>query len=223
MLIQHTNSCGRRLRGFLAGSARALLALGILVLPGQAFDRESISGAPPAGGSGGFVFGDETIGTLPILGPGAPFDLMRHLLEREACFFLEGHRLDVFGSVISAQGRTIATVHVVDLVTDTVRVTFHGRPRLVLDRGMVESGVLRLGVDVPNPFGLGAAQASLGARSMPVFPVAPGQLDLPIAPFLAANLDATRRMIYEFQGQAGAHTLLSLRATRNFLVVEQTH
>lgn len=219
---------GRRARRALEGALRALLVLGFATFPVLAFDAPAGAGLPPSAGGGGTggsneVAGDETIGTLPIVGPTAPFDLLRSIVEREPCFYLEGNRLDLFGAIVSVAGRTVATLRMIDPATDTVRVTFHGRPRLVLDRAAIDSGALGFGIDVPTAFGQGAVQSQLGARALAPAAIGPGVHELPSAPFAASNLLLQRRLEYELLGQDGAHTVLGLRATRRYLIVDQTH
>lgn len=226
MLNRRHQLPGRRVRRVLAGTAHAFILIGLAAMPVFGFDSPVGGGLPPTGGggtgSGNEVAGDETVGTLPIVGPTAPFDLLRFLMDREASLYLEGHRLDLYLAIVSVEGRMAATLRVIDPATDTVRVTFHGRPRLALDRSAIESGALRIGVDVPVAFGQGAVQTQIGARALAPAAILPGALELPSAPFTSTNL-LQRRLAFEFHGEDGAHTVLGFRSTRRFLIVDQAH
>src|SRR5689334_14735934 len=123
-----------------AGLLRALCAVALASAPLLAFEEPGGRNLPPPSNTGGQVAGDETIGTLPIVAPTAPFDLFRFLVDRQACMTLEGARFDVFSAIVGVEGRSAATIEILDPNNDVVRVTFHGSPRLVLDRGLVDSG-----------------------------------------------------------------------------------
>src|SRR5690349_17039868 len=101
-----SRSAGARGTGFL----RVLCAVALAGAPLLAFEDPNGSGgatrnAPPSNSGGGQVAGDETIGTLPIVGPSETFDLFRFLLDRQACLSLEGARIDVLSSLVGVEGR----------------------------------------------------------------------------------------------------------------------
>lgn len=207
----------------LVGWLRGMIALALLSGAAAAFDEPPTDNGPLPPEGGNQMAGDETIGTLPILGPPSPIDLVRFLLDRQASTFIEGNRFDLFSSIVAVEGRTVATIEVLDTNTDTVRITFHGSPRLLLDRAMVEAGAVQFGVSVPSLFGQGQIQMQLGARRFAAQALATGTQNLPISALVAAGHLTRRRLTFAIDGSDGRRTDLLVRTTSQFVVLEQSH
>lgn len=207
-----------------AGLLRAFCAVALAGAPLLAFEEPGGGrNLPPPSNTGGQVAGDETIGTLPIVAPTVPFDLFRFLVDRQASLTLEGARFDVLSAIVGIEGRSAATIEMLDPNADVVRLTFHGSPRLVLDRGLVDSGAVHLGVSVPTAFGPGWVEARLGMRLFASESIGAGVVDVP---FLAAGDSSplvVRPLALRFDGANGAHTTLGFRVTEQFILVGQSH
>src|SRR5262245_35091841 len=118
--FQPLNAPGAARAGGVPGFLRTLCALALVAAPVLALEDPSGGGggttrnAPPSNGSGGQVAGDETVGTLPIQGPPEPFDLLRYLRDERASVSLEGSRIDLLSAIVNIEGRTMATVEILD-------------------------------------------------------------------------------------------------------------
>ena len=222
-MFETHDSSKRAHTGWLQRAGRALTALALATAPVLAIESPSSAERPTNSTTDApSVFGDETIGTLPIFAPPPLFDLLRFLMDREANLYLEGNRFDLFSSIVNVEGRTVATLELVDAATDTVRVTFHGRPHLVLDRSMVDAGAIRVGVNVPMEFGQGGLRAFVGQRVGAEQVLSHGAQELALAG-LGVTSPAAPRRGFVLDGQNGAHTVLAVHATRRYLILDQTH
>lgn len=222
-MFQSIHDIHRARPSWLRRAGRFLTALALMVAPLLALETPSSGQRSPSSTTDSpSVFGDETVGTLPIFAPPPAFDLLRFLMDREASLYLEGNRLDVLSSIVQLEGRTVATLELLDVDTDTVRVTFHGRPRLVLDRAMIEAGALRVGVNVPAAFGQGSVRTFQGHRFGVAQDTVHGALELPFAGLGVVGATAPRRGLV-FDGQDGAHTVIAFQTTRRYLILDQAH
>jgi hypothetical protein len=202
----------------------AACALSMPLLAGDAGGGGPDRAAPPgSGSSGGTVAGDETIGTLPQLGPDMPFDLVRFVMDQQANVFLQGHRADVLSAIVHVRGATVATLRVLDATNDIVRFTFHGTPQLVLDRAALESGALQIGVRAPQTYGSGSIEVALGGRTLSSADFGPGALRLPVGELAASGLLDRRTLSTHAANSSGARTTIVTRAVRGVVVVEQAH
>lgn len=198
-------------------AAIALAAAPLLALEAPTLAERSLSTSSDTSS----VAGDETIGTLPIFAPPA-FDLLRFLLDPQASVYLQGNRLDLMSSIVRVEGRTAATLEVLDAETDTVRVVFHGRPHLVLDREMVNSGAVVVGVEVPAAGGARQLRAFQGARTSSPERLSVGGHELAVAGLGVDSASSPRRGVV-LDGPGGLHTVLAIRATRQYVILDQAH
>lgn len=221
-VILDRSASRRSARVLAAGLLLALLAAS--AVPASAGGRivAPLQPEPPIGVTPMLV-GDETIGILPILAPVPAFDVVDYFYETNACLYVQGQRFDVMNTVVASLGSAVATIEVLDAVTDTVRVVFHGRTQLKLDREFIDLGLVHIGVVAPLGFGEGVIKSSFHDRVLPEQLLTPGA-----SAFSPALISATR--VYQGRiarlvaaGQADGFTSFALRSTRRFLFVAQVH
>jgi hypothetical protein len=209
-------------RMLAAGLVLTLLAAS--TVPARAGGR--IVAPPPPEPPVGIVpmlAGDETIGILPILAPAPVFNLVDYFYETNACLYVQGQRFDVMTTVVGSIGSAVATLEVLDAATDTVRVVFHGRAQLKLDRQFIDLGLVDVGIVAPLGFGSGVIKSSFHDRVLPEQNLTPGA-----SAFSPALISATRayqgRIAHLVAaGQTDGFTSFALRSTRRFLFVAQAH
>lgn len=200
------------------GVATALALCVALLGPALAEAGRPGGNAPPPS-----TTDDETLGTLPVVGPTNDFDYFRFLRDGSASFYLQGSLAEIQHSVVSIEGHNAVTIQFLDDTADNVRLTFHGRVRLVLDRNAVEAGGFQAGVMVPTTFGAGQAQFWLGADTAGPTGLKAGPVSLPVNAFLTRGALDSRVLRGQMTSAAAARTSLVVAASRNFVSFTQTH
>ncbi len=207
--------CGARARGV----AISLALCAALLAPALADGRGTLDGSapPPAAPD------DETVGTLPMMGSSNSLDFFRFLRDGRASFYLQGSLTQIQDAVVAISGHNAVTVEFLDESGDNVRLTFHGRVRLVLDRNAVEAGGIGAGVMVPATFGAGQSQFWLGATASDPTGLRAGPLPIPLGSMVARGALDQRALYGRMTSAVAARTSLEIAASRDFVSLTQTH
>ena len=140
--------------------------------------------APPSPDGGGGALasgGDETVGTLPIVGGGrGTLDYNRFQRGTRSGFYLEGSVSDLHNAVLLAQGSGYVSAETLDVAGTRVRLVFHGSLQVTIDRQAVHDGSVTVGLSVPRGFGSGRMAVSSGGGATTRAALNPGLLALPI-------------------------------------------
>lgn len=209
------------------GGSRTLWA-GLALCLGLAISARAFaerSQADTLGGtSGSDASDDETVGTLPIIGGGSnTFEYHRYLHDVRPSFYLQGNSLDVLSAISSIGGRFVVTLAIVDPNLDVIRLTFHGAPRLALDRAIFEEAQLDVGLSTPRSFGSTGVVMSGGESGCESQTVNPGLTPLPVGALATAGPSSSAGFRWMVENKAGLRTALEVRVTRRFVVLTQSH
>ena len=187
------------------------------------------SSARCAGGSGGngpgvSSGGDETVGTLPIVG-GIHIDLplVRGWHGNDPAFYLEGTAAELGALIRGARGAGFASVEVLDARTARLRIAFHGDVSLVLDREL--TGVLPIltGLAVPGSFGPRQATIEWGTSPQRTVRLRAGWLALPVASLSANRVLDQGPLRLHATGRDGAQIFDTIFATPETVVLRQSY
>jgi len=137
------------------------------------------SGGGGTGGGGTAGGDDETIGTLPILGGGGAFDLVRHLSDVRPDFYLEGSFDEILSTITGYSGTGQVTLET--RPGGLVRLGFHGELELALDRSLLQVTGIQVGTTVPDTFRGARAQVGIAGSLGPRKVLRAGNFRLPIA------------------------------------------
>lgn len=203
-----------------------LTALGVLALclgGARVEADERNSGAvggnntlPPPAASG-----DETIGTLPALNEGLP--LTRAWDDPHAAFYLEGRFEDVWSALVEIRGGTSVTFQLVDPRAHRVRLVFHGRVQLLLDRQAVRSASIDIGMAVPQTLGPASATVGLlGSRAASTAAL-PGFTALPVQALDASGALLTTPLRASVESAGGLRTIVHVASGREIVSLTQIH
>lgn len=164
--------------GFLFPAAPAALGGGTSGSGGGTTGGGATGGGTTGGGttSGG---DDETIGTLPILGSGGQFDLVRHFSDPLPDFYLEGAFDEILSTIIGYSGTGKVTLE--NRAGGLVRLGFHGELQLSLDRSLLQATGIQIGSSVPDTFRGARAQIGIAGRLGQRQALRAGNFRLPIA------------------------------------------
>lgn len=218
----HAGSPGRGRFGTILASLAACL---FAALPAWASGG---SGDDPSGGNGNgtqnpSVGGDETVGTLPVVGGGRidlPFT--RGWRGIEPAFYVEGSAADLTLAIRSARGRGFVSQEVLDPRTGRVRLAFHGDVFVALDRELATSLPIGFGVAVPASFGEGRIVFAWGDGPSRSARLRPGILPLPVASMSATNALDQAPVRIRTGNSAGVRTSHTVAATADLLILGQT-
>ena len=206
---------GKMLTGFAACLFAALPAL-------------AAAGDGPPGGGGGpgnpTVSGDETVGTLPIIGGGRiNLPLSRTWRGTAPAFYLEGTAADLTLAIQAARGRGFISLEVLDPQTERIRLAFHGNVSVALDRELATSLPIEYGLAVPTSFGDGRIAFALRGGSSRSAVLHPGLLPVPVSSLSATHaLDGAPARI-RTGNSAGIHTTVTVAATADLLILGQSY
>jgi hypothetical protein len=150
-------------------------------------------------------------------------DLFRFLRDGRASFYLQGSLAEIQQSVVAISGHNAVTVEFLDESGDNVRLTFHGRVRVVLDRNTVEAGGIGAGVMVPASFGAGQSQFWLGATPSGPTGLRAGPLPIPLGSLVARGALDQRALYGRMSSATAARTSLEIAASRDYVSLTQTH
>jgi hypothetical protein len=181
------------------------------------------SGGGPGGGPG-VSGGDETVGTLPIVGAihiDLPF--VRGWRGDHPAFYLEGTAAELGLMIRGARGAGFASVEVLDPRTTRLRIAFHGDVTLVLDRELVGTLSVRTGLAVPQTFG--PQQATIGWGTTPIRTVRlrSGLLALPVGALSADGVLDQGPLRLHASGRDGAQCFDTVFATPQTVVLRQSY
>ncbi len=161
----------------------SVLVLGFLLPTGTRAFGGSVSGGGTGGGTtgGGATGGgdDETIGTLPIMGAGGQFDLVRKLRDTRPDFYLEGAFDEILSTIVGYAGSGQVTLE--SRPGGHVRMGFHGQLQLSLDRSLLQLTGIQIGTTVPAAFRGASAQSGLPGQFAPIPALRTGNFVLPVA------------------------------------------
>jgi hypothetical protein len=215
----HGRGLGRtRFGALLAGLSATLFA----ALPSAGSEH----GHPPGGGgipTGSLsVGGDETVGTLPVIGGGQiglPFT--RGWRGLEPAFSVEGFAGDLSLVVRSAQGRGFISYEVIDAPTGRIRLAFHGDVVVSLDRELAANLPIDFGLAVPESYGSGRFVIGLVGERARSGRLQPGVLGLPVAALDATGLLEGTPLRIRTANAAGIRTSHTLTAADDLLILGQ--
>jgi hypothetical protein len=208
--------CGVRARAVAA----ALAICATLFLPALVEARAGGGGSPPPPLASS---DDETVGTLPVVGGSNSLHFLRFQRDGRASFYLEGSLSKIQGAIVWIAGHNAVTVEFLDGTGENVRLTFHGRVQLVLDRHAVEAAGIDAGVMVPRSFGAGQAQFGLGSSVSEPTGLGAGALPLPMGSLLTSGALSHSPFHGQMISAAGARTSLQIAASRELVSLTQTH
>lgn len=211
--------CRRPQRGWLGWMAvTASLCVGLLS-PASAENRGNLGGLPPPPAASG----DETVGTLPALNGTGSIDFLRFVRDARASFYVQGDMDELFGAIVSAEGQSAVTVEVLDASSNQVRLTFHGRVRLSIDRNSMSAGTIQVGIAVPTSFGTGQARFWTNSGRSGPSTLSPGILPLPVNALMSAGTLNNSPLRAVLTSGIGARTALEIVAGRDLVVLTQSH
>ena len=224
--MNHPNHTGHgSIRGWPTWGSTAWRAVLLTALVPLAFVEPS--GAQGLGNGGGASIssgGDETVGTLPIVG-GIHLDLpvVRGWRGDHPAFYLEGTPVELGVLIRGARGAGFATFEALDPQASQVRLAFHGDVTLVLDRELLEVLPVQTGVAVPTSFGAREMMIGWGTNPIRTMRLRSGLLLLPL-PSLSADrvLDQGPLRLHAI-GRNGAHSNDAVFATRETVVLRQSY
>jgi len=122
---------------------------------------------------------DESIGTLPILGNQGELVLVRHSKDARPAYYLEGSYGEMLSTIVGFSGS--GTVTRENLADGSVRLGFHGRIQLALDRGLLQVTGIQIGANVPAAYSGALASTAFEGRVSPASALRQGDLALPVS------------------------------------------
>ncbi len=161
------------------------------------------------GGSGdaGAAGGDETVGTLPIVGRSTiQLPLTRAWRGDHPAFYLEGTSAELSALVLGARGAGFATVQTLDAQSGRIRIAFHGDVTVVLDRELLGTLPIQTGLAVPSTFGPRLATMQWQAGTPRSVRLRTGLLPLPIASMSADGRLQIAPLDVDTAGRDGLHS-----------------
>lgn len=177
------------------------------------------------GGSGGAAAGgDETVGTLPIIG-GQNIRLPMALGWRGSrpAFYLEGTAADLSSAILWARGTGFVTIETVGNSSDIVRAAFHGDVSVVLDRDLMGALPIQTGIAVPSSYGPRRASLALGTGAVRTTPLRAGLLRLAVGELSTANALDGNPLQVRTTGNGGRVTTDRIFATPDVLILRQSY
>lgn len=178
-------SSGRSASWTLLLAVAFVLGFVFPVAPAALGGGTSGSGGGTSGGGGTAGGDDETIGTLPILGAGSQFDLVRHLSDPRPDFYLEGAFDEILSTIIGYSGSGKVTLE--NRPGGLVRMGFHGELELALDRSLLHVTGIQIGTSVPETFRGARAQVGIAGRLGQRQALRAGNFRLPVAALDSVN------------------------------------
>lgn len=164
-------------------------------------------------------FGDETIGTLPILHGPDVIELHRNLRIQQPSLCLEGDLATIQNSIAFTRGDVTAQIETVDARAGIVRLVFPGDVQIGFDRLMIESSTIRVGVWTPGR--ASGVEVVWNARRGLVGASGPFS-ELPILSMSHAGALSYAPLFLLAHGPASSTTLVA-STNQDFLILRQTH
>jgi hypothetical protein len=184
------------------------------------------AGGGSGGGQGGQVSsgGDETVGTLPIIGrQGVQLPTIAGWRGVRPAFYLEGTVSDIQSSVYSARGDGYITIEVLDPSGDRIRAAFHGNVSVVLDKEMLETAPIQTGLAVPAGFAARSATLTPGRDPVRSVRLRTGVLPLAVGELATEHALDGRPLEVQAYGDAGRVQTTRVYALRDKLILRQTY
>ena len=218
----HANDHGRGLGRSSFGTFLAGLSAMLFVALPSAWGGHGTPGGN--GGSGPVSYGgDETVGTLPVIGGGRidlPFTTGWRGIE--PAFALEGLEGDLFLAIEGARGRGFVSYEVIDAASGRIRLAFHGDVLVTLNRELATNSPIDFGLAVPASYAEGRYRIGLGQESLRNGRLRPGVLPLPVAALASTDVLEDVPLRIKTANPVGIRTAHSLSATTDLLVLRQS-
>lgn len=218
--IDASLSWGWSRSGLASCVACLLVALATIGLADHARADINDGGGDPGVASGG----DETVGTLPILG-GVRIELplVRGWRGDRPAFYLEGTAAELGYVIRGARGRGFATVEVLDPQSGRVRIAFHGDVTVILDRELTGVLAVQTGLAVPEGFGPRRATLEWGSSATRTVRLHAGLLPLAVGSMSANGLLDQAPLKVRVSGQGGTVHSDAVFATPGTLILRQSY
>ena len=207
----------RSFRGSLGFAGRTACMLAVLCLP---------IAADGGGGQGGQVSsgGDETVGTLPIIGrQGVKLRTVEGWRGTRPAFYLEGSVSDIQSSVYSARGDGYITIEFLDPSGDRIRAAFHGNVSVILDKELLETSAIQTGLAVPASFAPHAAILTPGTEATRSLRLRAGVLPLAVGELAGEHALDGHPFQLQAYGDAGRPQTTRIYSERDKLILRQSY
>jgi hypothetical protein len=220
----HSSSNSRRSSpGSLLFTTVLLVGLVLPALAGAA-DGRGTGGLGGESGDPGVAGGDETVGTLPIIGRSAiQLPLTRSWRGDHPAFYLEGTTAELAAVINGARGRGFATIETLDAGSARVRIAFHGDVTVVLDRELLGILGIQSGLAVPSTFGAEQVTMQWQTGGLRSARLRTGLLPLPIASLSADGRLEQSPLDIHSVGRDGRHVTDRFRATGSTVILRQSY
>ena len=224
MKIHALDQSGRpgwgRCRTILTGLAACLFA----AIPALAAAGGDGPGANGSGPGSPTVGGDETVGTLPVVGGGRiNLPITRTWRGAEPAFYVEGTVADLSLAIQATRGRGFISIEVLDAQAERVRLAFHGNVSVAPDRRLAPNLPVEYGIAVPASFGDGRIAFAWGKGSPRNAALHPGILPLPVASLSATGALDEGPARVRTGNSTGIRTSLTVAATAELLILGQSY
>lgn len=232
----HDNQTRRSGTGNLGTLAAALATCLFAVLPafatpggggGDGHDNQgggNDNREDPPGQNPPSVGGDETVGTLPLVGGGRiDLPITRHWRGIEPALYLEGSYDDLRLAIRGARGRGFVSCEVLDAARGQIRLAFHGDVVVVLDRELASALAIDIGMAVPESFGTGRARISSGDGPVRIIGLRPGILPLPVASMIGPAVQDPAPLGIRTGNADGVRTPHSIAVSGDLVILRQSN
>lgn len=167
--------------------------------------------------------GDETVGTLPIIGGRmVKLPTISGWRGDRPAFYMQGTADDIATSLLAARGTGYITVEVLDPALDTVRVAFHGNVSVVLDRDLMETLPIQTGLAVPASFAPRSVVLGSGTQPSRALALHPGFLPIAVGELSRSRTLDAGPLEVRASGRWAHATTSRIYATRDALILRQT-
>jgi len=182
--------------------------------------------ADGGGGQGGQVSsgGDETVGTLPVIGrQGVKLPTIGGWRGMRPAFYLEGSVSDIQSSVYSARGDGYITIEVLDPAGERIRAAFHGNVSVVLDKELLETSAIQTGLAVPASFAPQTAILTPGTEPTRSLRLRAGVLPLAVGELASSHALDGHPLQVQAYGEAGRVQTTRVYSQRDKLILRQSY
>jgi hypothetical protein len=190
--------------------------LAFLCVPVLAQGNDGPGGAVSSGG-------DETVGTLPIIGGRIKLPTISGWRGDRPAFYMQGTAEDIGATLLAARGTGYITVEVLDPAVDTFRVAFHGNVSVVLDRDLMETLPIQTGLAVPASFAPRSVIVGTGTQPSRSLALHPGLLPIAVGELSSTRALDVGPLEVRASGRATHTTTSRVYATRDALILRQTN
>lgn len=208
-----------RIASLAARCLGAVTVCALALAPAFAFGGEGRD-KEPAGGEAGVAIGDETIGTLPIVGGGS-IELVRGFPILRPSFYLEGDLYELQNAISFFQGGARAEVVPLDPAWQRVRLVFVDEVLLAFDRLALTGADIEFGMWMPESLRCSNPSLSWAGRTFEM-PATDSRLALPLAQMSGAGALDVSPLCVAASSAVGANALMAA-ADQDFLYLVQRH